>query len=216
VLFDGLLLPILCPFSYVHGIVFLSFVAIALPFFLWFTVSDYTFGVLKLFYINLFFIYKLLLHADISSLKKLISLMHGVDIFQKSGSSWSWSHDSWIYIYLCNKCLSSPTKWQKQRIPYIWHLSHIFLWQNNWANFRFIYSNLCRRTMTILVCFRSWSYASRVSNYLYMQSGLITTEVVNSNPTHVEVYSVQHYIISLSVTNGRSVVFAGYYGLLNL
>ena len=164
---------------------------------------------------QLFFIYKILLHADISSLKKLISLMHGLDIFQKSRSSWSWSHDSWIYIYLCNKCLSSPTKWQKQRIPYIWHLSHIFLWQNNWANFRFIYSNLCRRTMTILVCFRSWSYASRVSNYLYMQSGLITTEVVNSNPTHVEVYSVQHYIISLSVTNGRSVVFAGYYGLLN-
>jgi len=25
---------------------------------------------------------------------------------QNGGSSWSWSHGSWIYYYLCNQCLS--------------------------------------------------------------------------------------------------------------
>ena len=27
------------------------------------------------------------------------------------GSSWSWSHVSWIYNYLCNQCISSLTLW---------------------------------------------------------------------------------------------------------
>jgi hypothetical protein len=28
-----------------------------------------------------------------------------------SGSSWSWSYGSWIYNYLCKKCLSPLTLW---------------------------------------------------------------------------------------------------------
>ena len=32
-----------------------------------------------------------------------------------------------------------------------------------------------------------------------MQSVSITTKVVSSNPAHGEVYSIQHYVISLSV-----------------
>jgi hypothetical protein len=32
-----------------------------------------------------------------------------------SGSSWSWSHGSWIYNYLCHQCLSPLTLWL--RIP---------------------------------------------------------------------------------------------------
>jgi hypothetical protein len=35
-----------------------------------------------------------------------------------------------------------------------------------------------------------------------MLSVPITTNVVSSNPTHGEVYSVQHYVISLSATCG--------------
>ena len=27
------------------------------------------------------------------------------------GTSWSWSYGSWIYIYLCNQCLSSLMLW---------------------------------------------------------------------------------------------------------
>ena len=38
----------------------------------------------------------------------------------------------------------------------------------------------------------------------------ITTKVVNSNPTHGKVYSVQFYVINLSVTCSRSVVFFGF------
>jgi hypothetical protein len=34
----------------------------------------------------------------------------------------------------------------------------------------------------------------------------ITTKVVSSNLTHGEVYSIQHYVINLSVTCDRSVV----------
>ena len=34
----------------------------------------------------------------------------------------------------------------------------------------------------------------------------ITTKVVSSNFAHGEVYSIQHYLIKLSVTCGRSVV----------
>ena len=29
-----------------------------------------------------------------------------------SGPSWPWSHDSWIYNYLCNQCLSPLTRVQ--------------------------------------------------------------------------------------------------------
>ena len=38
----------------------------------------------------------------------------------------------------------------------------------------------------------------------------ITTKVVSSNSAHGEVYSIQHYLIKLSVTCGRSVVFTGF------
>ena len=31
--------------------------------------------------------------------------------FQKKGLSWSWSYVSWIYNYLCNRCLSPLTLW---------------------------------------------------------------------------------------------------------
>jgi len=42
----------------------------------------------------------------------------------------------------------------------------------------------------------------------------MTTEEVILNLVHSEVYSIQHYVISLSVTCGRSVVFSGYSGFL--
>ena len=38
----------------------------------------------------------------------------------------------------------------------------------------------------------------------------ITTKVVISNPANGEMYSIQHYVIKVSVTFGRSVVFSGY------
>jgi len=48
-----------------------------------------------------------------------------------------------------------------------------------------------------------------------MQSVPITTKVVCLNPTHREVYSIQHYVISLSEKCGRSVVFSRYSGFLH-
>ena len=41
-----------------------------------------------------------------------------------------------------------------------------------------------------------------------MQSVPITTKVVSSNPVYVEMYSIEHYVISLSVTSDRSVIFS--------
>ena len=41
-----------------------------------------------------------------------------------------------------------------------------------------------------------------------MQSVPIATKVVSSNPAHGGVYSIQHYVISLSVTCDRLVVFS--------
>ena len=43
---------------------------------------------------------------------------------------------------------------------------------------------------------------------LPMQSVPISTKVVSSNPTHGQVYSIQHYLISLSMTCHRLVVFS--------
>ena len=43
-----------------------------------------------------------------------------------------------------------------------------------------------------------------------VQSLSITTKVVSSNPADGEVYLIQHYVIKLSVTCDRSVVFSGY------
>ena len=31
-----------------------------------------------------------------------------------TGSSWSWSYDSWIYNYMCNQCLSPLTLWVRR------------------------------------------------------------------------------------------------------
>ena len=45
---------------------------------------------------------------------------------------------------------------------------------------------------------------------LLVQSVPITTKVVSLNPIHGKVYSIQHYVINLSVTCDRSVVFSGY------
>ena len=43
----------------------------------------------------------------------------------------------------------------------------------------------------------------------------ITTKVVSSNPAHGEVYSIQHFFLSLSGTYDRSVVFSEYSGFLH-
>ena len=40
-------------------------------------------------------------------------------------------------------------------------------------------------------------------------------KVVSTNPVHSEVYSMQQYVISLTVTCGRSEVFSGYSGFLH-
>jgi hypothetical protein len=50
---------------------------------------------------------------------------------------------------------------------------------------------------------------------LLMQSVPITTNILSLNPAHVEVYSVQHFVINLSVTCGKCVVFSGYSGFLH-
>ena len=43
-----------------------------------------------------------------------------------------------------------------------------------------------------------------------MQSVPITANVVNSNPAHGEVYSIQHYVIKFVSDLRRLVVFPGY------
>jgi len=43
----------------------------------------------------------------------------------------------------------------------------------------------------------------------------ITSNVVSSNPVHGEMYSIQHYVIKLSVTCNRSVVFSWYSSFLH-
>jgi hypothetical protein len=51
---------------------------------------------------------------------------------------------------------------------------------------------------------------------LPVQSVPITTKAVSSNPTHGEVYSIQHYVIRfVSVTCDKSVVFSRYSGFLH-
>jgi ABC-type cobalamin/Fe3+-siderophores transport system ATPase subunit len=49
---------------------------------------------------------------------------------------------------------------------------------------------------------------------LPVQSVLITTKDVISNPIHGEVYSIQHYVIKF-VSDNRSSVFSGYSGFLH-
>ena len=39
-------------------------------------------------------------------------------VYKMKGPSWSWSYGSWIYNYLCNRCLSPLTLWF--RIPLRW------------------------------------------------------------------------------------------------
>jgi len=48
-----------------------------------------------------------------------------------------------------------------------------------------------------------------------MQYVFITTNVVNSNPAHGEVYATQHYVITFVSDLRQKVVFSGYYGFLH-
>jgi len=41
----------------------------------------------------------------------LISMLWKVMVNNSRGSSWSLSHSSWIYNYLCNQCLSPLALW---------------------------------------------------------------------------------------------------------
>ena len=50
---------------------------------------------------------------------------------------------------------------------------------------------------------------------LHAQTVPIATKVVSSNPIHGKMYSIKHYVINLSVTCGRSVVFSGYSGIFH-
>ena len=61
-------------------------------------------------------------------------------------------------------------------------------------------------------CYGSWIYNYM---YLYVQTVPITTKVVSSNPVHGDVYLIQHYVISLSVTCDRLVVFSGHSGFVH-
>ena len=45
-----------------------------------------------------------------------------------------------------------------------------------------------------------------------MQSVSFTSKIMSSNPAHAEVYSIQHYMINLSVTCCRSIVFSMHSG----
>jgi len=42
-------------------------------------------------------------------MEMLIKFMYILPIFQ--GAVWSWSYGSWIYNYLCNRCLSPLKLW---------------------------------------------------------------------------------------------------------
>jgi hypothetical protein len=69
--------------------------------------------------------------------------------------------------------------------------------------------------MNILVVLRyRIIYGDRMVVELSMQLALITTNVESSNRAHGEVYSIQHYVINLSVTCRSSVVFSVYSGFL--
>ena len=50
----------------------------------------------------------------------------------------------------------------------------------------------------------------QLDSQLTVQSVHIITKVVSLNSIHGEVYSIQHYVINLSVTYDRWVVFSGY------
>ena len=43
------------------------------------------------------------------------------------GSSWYWWHDSWIYNYLCNQCLSPQTLWVRIPLMRVYSIQHIVI-----------------------------------------------------------------------------------------
>ena len=46
------------------------------------------------------------------------------ELLMLKGLSWSWSHGSWIYNYLCNKCLSPRTLWVETRSGEVYSIQH--------------------------------------------------------------------------------------------
>jgi hypothetical protein len=70
------------------------------------------------------------------------------------------------------------------------------------------YYGLSRLGMDLATKGNMDSTVSGKSHMITCFYALITIKVVSSNPTDGEVYSIQHYVIHLSVTCGRSVVFS--------
>jgi hypothetical protein len=70
--------------------------------------------------------------------------------------------------------------------------SHSQTWSHNAV------SSTCTCRFNILVCRDRMVHCSWIYNYnlhVPIQSVLITTKIVSSNPVHGEVYSIQHYVI---------------------
>ena len=60
----------------------------------------------------------------------------------KKALSWSWSHGSWIYNYLCNQCLSPLKLWV--RIPFIARCTRYNIMWNvcRWLDLKTYHENL--------------------------------------------------------------------------
>ena len=85
------------------------------------------------------------------------------------------------------------------------------VWQKNavyYSGWLYCQSLLFQYTSFMLTPL-SFSNGSWIYNYLCNQC---ISPHASSNPAHGEVYSILHYVIKLSVTCGRSVVFSGYSG----
>ena len=55
--------------------------------------------------------YELLLSFGVCSLLSILNISHLDLLLWKQEPSWSWWYDSWIYNYLCTKCLSPLKLW---------------------------------------------------------------------------------------------------------
>ena len=92
-------------------------------------------------------------------------------LIEYEGLSWSWSHGSWIYNYLCNQCLSPLKLWAMRLFEHE---------GPSWSHGRLIYNYLCNQCLSPLKLWAvrlfeyeglswSWSHGRLIYNYLCKQ-----------------------------------------------
>jgi len=117
--------------------------------------------------------------------KKILAFVNSW-IYKFVGSSWSWSYGSWIYNYMCNRCLSLLTLWV--RTP---------LWRG------VLDTTLCDKVCQWLATCRWFSTGTPVSSTKKPDRHNVTAEILLKVALNTILITINSRKAGISYSHGR-------------